>query len=115
MVNSALEGLVRVLALELAPVRVNAISPRWMDTPIWDAVATPATPVATWDRIAAPGRRTRAPATMPATGRKSQPKRIIHVGVTPGISRTTTWYTTIVAPMAVPISSADASPRPPTL
>lgn len=39
MVNSALEGLVRALALELAPVRINAISPRWMDTPIWDAVA----------------------------------------------------------------------------
>ncbi|MCW6006548.1 SDR family oxidoreductase [Micromonospora sp. CPCC 205371] len=39
MVNSALEGLVRALALELAPVRVNAISPGWVDTPIWDTVA----------------------------------------------------------------------------
>jgi NAD(P)-dependent dehydrogenase (short-subunit alcohol dehydrogenase family) len=39
MVNAALEGLVRALALELAPVRVNAISPGWVDTPIWDTVA----------------------------------------------------------------------------
>ncbi|HEU5046878.1 MAG TPA: SDR family oxidoreductase [Rickettsiales bacterium] len=34
--NSGLEGLVRALALELAPVRVNAVSPGWVDTPIWD-------------------------------------------------------------------------------
>lgn len=33
--NSGLEGLVRALALELAPIRVNAVSPGWTDTPIW--------------------------------------------------------------------------------
>ncbi len=33
--------MVRALALELAPVRVNAISPGWVDTPVWDQLATP--------------------------------------------------------------------------
>ena len=38
-VNAALEGLVRALAVELAPIRVNAVSPGWVDTPIWEFVA----------------------------------------------------------------------------
>ncbi|MDX8482727.1 SDR family oxidoreductase [Mesorhizobium sp. VK24D] len=38
-VNAALEGLVRALAIELAPIRVNAASPGWVDTPIWQLVA----------------------------------------------------------------------------
>ncbi|MDX8520830.1 SDR family oxidoreductase [Mesorhizobium dulcispinae] len=38
-VNAALEGLVRALAVELAPIRVNAVSPGWVDTPIWQFVA----------------------------------------------------------------------------
>lgn len=36
--NSALEGLVRALAVELAPIRVNAVSPGWTDTPIWNGM-----------------------------------------------------------------------------
>jgi len=40
-VNGALESMVLALALELAPIRVNAISPGWVDTPVWDRLATP--------------------------------------------------------------------------
>lgn len=40
-VNGALESMVRAFALELAPIRVNAVSPGWVDTPIWDTLATP--------------------------------------------------------------------------
>jgi NAD(P)-dependent dehydrogenase (short-subunit alcohol dehydrogenase family) len=35
-INSALEGLARALAVELAPIRVNAVSPGLVDTPIFD-------------------------------------------------------------------------------
>ncbi|MBJ6760726.1 SDR family oxidoreductase [Myxococcaceae bacterium JPH2] len=38
-VNGALEGLARALAVELAPLRVNLVSPGWVDTPIWDRLA----------------------------------------------------------------------------
>ncbi|WP_437627131.1 SDR family oxidoreductase [Sorangium sp. So ce1151] len=38
-VNGALMSLVRALAIELAPVRVNALSPGWVDTPVWDSIA----------------------------------------------------------------------------
>jgi NAD(P)-dependent dehydrogenase (short-subunit alcohol dehydrogenase family) len=38
-INSGLEGLVRALAIELAPLRVNAVSPGWTDTQIWDRMA----------------------------------------------------------------------------
>jgi NAD(P)-dependent dehydrogenase (short-subunit alcohol dehydrogenase family) len=34
-INAALEGLTRGLALEFAPVRVNAVSPGFVDTPLW--------------------------------------------------------------------------------
>lgn len=37
-VNGALESLVRALALELAPVRVNAVSPGLLRTPLWDSL-----------------------------------------------------------------------------
>jgi NAD(P)-dependent dehydrogenase (short-subunit alcohol dehydrogenase family) len=38
-INAGLEGLVRALAVELAPLRVNAVSPGWVDTSIWADVA----------------------------------------------------------------------------
>jgi NAD(P)-dependent dehydrogenase (short-subunit alcohol dehydrogenase family) len=38
-VNGALNALVRALAGELAPARANALSPGWVDTPAWDAIA----------------------------------------------------------------------------
>ena len=34
--NGALASLACGLAIELAPVRVNVVSPGWVDTPIWD-------------------------------------------------------------------------------
>jgi NAD(P)-dependent dehydrogenase (short-subunit alcohol dehydrogenase family) len=37
-VNGALESLVKPLAAELAPIRVNAVSPGLVDTPWWDAL-----------------------------------------------------------------------------
>jgi NAD(P)-dependent dehydrogenase (short-subunit alcohol dehydrogenase family) len=37
-INGAVEGLTRALAIELGPLRVNAVSPGWTDTPIWDSI-----------------------------------------------------------------------------
>jgi Dehydrogenases with different specificities (related to short-chain alcohol dehydrogenases) len=37
-INAALESLVRGLALEFSPVRVNAVSPGMIRTPLWDGM-----------------------------------------------------------------------------
>lgn len=38
-INGGLNSLVYALAVELAPLRVNALSPGWVDSPIWEFVA----------------------------------------------------------------------------
>jgi NAD(P)-dependent dehydrogenase (short-subunit alcohol dehydrogenase family) len=38
-VNGALESLTYALAVELGPMRVNVVSPGWVDSPIWQFVA----------------------------------------------------------------------------
>jgi NAD(P)-dependent dehydrogenase (short-subunit alcohol dehydrogenase family) len=39
-INAAIEGLVRGLALDLAPIRVNAISPGLTNTPLYSGMET---------------------------------------------------------------------------
>ena len=36
-VIAAVEGMTRALALDLAPIRVNAVAPGIIDTPLWDS------------------------------------------------------------------------------
>ncbi len=44
--------LARALALELAPTRVNVVSPGWVDTPMWDDIVGPGK-TALWEQMAA--------------------------------------------------------------
>lgn len=62
-INAAVEGLVRGLAIDLAPARVNAVSPGIVDTPLWDRMA-PSDRAAMYQRAAAtlPARRIGQPA-----------------------------------------------------
>jgi NAD(P)-dependent dehydrogenase (short-subunit alcohol dehydrogenase family) len=51
-VDGAIEALARTLALELAPVRVNAITPGQIDTPLWRSRLSETAARAHFDRIA---------------------------------------------------------------
>jgi NAD(P)-dependent dehydrogenase (short-subunit alcohol dehydrogenase family) len=51
-VDGAIEALARTLALELAPVRVNAITPGQIDTPLWRSRLSDAEARAHFDRVA---------------------------------------------------------------
>jgi NAD(P)-dependent dehydrogenase (short-subunit alcohol dehydrogenase family) len=64
-INAALESLVRGLALELKPIRVNAVSPGMVDTPMW-AGMTDAARAAAFAKVAS---------SYPA-GRVGQPEEI---------------------------------------
>ncbi|MGW4591248.1 SDR family oxidoreductase [Amycolatopsis thermoflava] len=61
-VNAGIEAMVPVLAVELAPVRVNAVSPGVIDTPWWDFLDAD-TKAATFEAMAAglPARRVGTP------------------------------------------------------
>ncbi len=38
IVNAGLNAMVRGLAIEFAPIRVNTVSPGWVDTPLWEQI-----------------------------------------------------------------------------
>jgi NAD(P)-dependent dehydrogenase (short-subunit alcohol dehydrogenase family) len=61
-INGALEALARGLALELAPIRVNTVSPGLTDTPLYDRMSE-ADRTAMFERTAArlPARRVGQP------------------------------------------------------
>jgi NAD(P)-dependent dehydrogenase (short-subunit alcohol dehydrogenase family) len=65
--NGALPALARALAVELAPVRVNVVSPGWVDTEIWETLAG----AAKAERLATMAQR------LPA-GRVGRPEDIAH-------------------------------------
>jgi NAD(P)-dependent dehydrogenase (short-subunit alcohol dehydrogenase family) len=51
-VNGGLFSFTYALAIGLAPVRVNAISPGWIDTPIWETSALAANKPAMFEQMA---------------------------------------------------------------
>jgi NAD(P)-dependent dehydrogenase (short-subunit alcohol dehydrogenase family) len=42
LVAGSMGYMARALALELAPIRVNVVSPGWVETPMWDELVGPA-------------------------------------------------------------------------
>lgn len=71
VVNMAVEGMARALALELAPIRVNAIAPGTVRTPVFDALPP--------DRRE---RRLQDAASQSTVGRVGQPEEIAQVFIT---------------------------------
>jgi NAD(P)-dependent dehydrogenase (short-subunit alcohol dehydrogenase family) len=45
---AAVEGMTRALALDLAPIRVNAVAPGLVDTPLWDAFGPQREAILAW-------------------------------------------------------------------
>jgi NAD(P)-dependent dehydrogenase (short-subunit alcohol dehydrogenase family) len=70
-VNGGLFSFTYALAIGLAPVRVNAISPGWIDTPIWETPALAANKPAMFEQMAQ-----RLPA-----GRIGRPSDIGHAAI----------------------------------
>jgi NAD(P)-dependent dehydrogenase (short-subunit alcohol dehydrogenase family) len=70
-VNGGLFSFTYALAIALAPVRVNAISPGWIDTPIWETSALAANKPAMFEQMAQ-----RLPA-----GRIGRPSDIGHAAI----------------------------------
>ena len=68
-IDGAIEALARILALELAPVRVNAITPGQIDTPLWRSRLSETEAQAHFDRV---GQATRSGASGPPM---TSPKR----------------------------------------
>jgi NAD(P)-dependent dehydrogenase (short-subunit alcohol dehydrogenase family) len=67
-----MEGLTRVLAVELAPVRVNIVSPGVVKTPLWSAMSEDSFPSPGTTMAAAPMhmRQASAPLQAAAAGRR---------------------------------------------
>jgi NAD(P)-dependent dehydrogenase (short-subunit alcohol dehydrogenase family) len=68
VVNMAVEGMTRALALELAPLRVNAVSPGSVETPVFEALAPDVR-----------ARHLEAAAVQTTVGRVGQPEEIAPV------------------------------------
>jgi NAD(P)-dependent dehydrogenase (short-subunit alcohol dehydrogenase family) len=68
VVNMAVEGMTRALALELAPIRVNAVSPGSVETPVFQVLASDVR-----------ARRLEAAAAQTTVGRIGQPEEIAPV------------------------------------
>ncbi|MBX7150691.1 SDR family oxidoreductase [bacterium] len=61
-INAAVETLAQTLALELAPIRVNTISPGIIDTPVWDSITPDKNQLFSEMAVKFPGKRIGQPA-----------------------------------------------------